>query len=128
MADDTKRSPLAELAALEQEKAEYLATIKLAAARSGQSGYDYALFEPIMIGNQKTEVLHFRPQTVRDIRDANSKPRVEGIMQNDVLTAMLCNITPEQLMQLGGIDYEAAQEVMEGFMLRRAAGGLSRAS
>lgn len=130
MEDTSKRTPVAELAEIEQAKAEYLAAVKLAASKSGQSGYEYSLFEPIMLGNQKVEVLRMRPQTIRDIREANAKPRAEGtgIMPNDVLTAMLCGITPEQLLQLSVIDYEAVQEVMEGFTLRRAAGGLSRAS
>lgn len=131
MADEAeKHSALFELAELEQTKREFLATIKVAAAKSGGHGYEYKLFEPIMIGNQKMEALRFRPQTIRDIRAANVAPRGEGtgIMPNDVLTATLCGITPEQLMQLAYEDYEAVQEVMEGFQLRRAAGGLNRTS
>jgi hypothetical protein len=104
----TAREELDELKAADEERS---ARIQLEAAKSGGKGYTLPLFEPIMIGSEKRDSLHFRAQTIRDIREGKG---------DDEITAALCNITIEQLMQLSSIDYAATQDVLAGFHLRRA--------
>lgn len=127
MADNTKVSALAELAQIEAAHREYLAQCKVAAARSGPQGYDYPLHDPILVNSQTVTSLHFRPQTIKDLREAKGDPAL-SVAPNDALTAALCNVQPAVLLQLSVLDYEAIQEVMEGFTLRRAAGGLKPTS
>lgn len=116
MADEkTSAELLAEHAA---SHAEALAAIRLAAARSGSSGYTLKLVDPIMVGSEKKVELVFRPVTVADVRAKESSA--------DALVARLCNIPEANIVQLSIDDWDAAQEVLAGFAMRRVAGGLAR--
>lgn len=106
-----------ELALLTQAFRERKARVCLAAAKSGGQGYTLELFDPITVGGEKRAALIFRAQTIRDIRASKS---------NDALTADLCGLTVEQLGTLSSIDATMAEEVIAGFHLRPAAGGLAR--
>ena len=118
MSNATKEAAaLDELEQIQREHAERKARVRIAAAKSGGNGYTLELYEPIMVGNEKRTALLFRAQTIRDIREAKT---------DDALTAALCGLTVEQLMQLSSIDYDMTQEVLAGFHLRPAAGGLAR--
>jgi hypothetical protein len=108
---------LDELRKLQEENDERSARIQLEAAKSGPSGYTLELYEAIMVGADKKTSLHFRAQTIRDIREHKN---------DDALTAALCGLTVDQLYQLSSIDYAATQEVLAGFHLRRAASGPAR--
>jgi hypothetical protein len=105
------KSALEQLEEMQAANAERMAEIQLAAAKSGSGGYTLELYEPIMIGADKRSTLHFRAQTIRDIREHKT---------DDALTAALCEITVEQLLQLSSIDFAATQEVLAGFHLRRS--------
>lgn len=105
------KTALEQLEELQAANAERMAEIQLAAAKSGSGGYTLELYEPIMIGADKRSSLHFRAQTIRDIRENKT---------DDALTSALCGITVEQLLQLSSIDYAATQEVLAGFHLRRS--------
>lgn len=119
MADATKKTPVQELAELEEAHQNAMAEIRLAAARSGSQGYVLKLIEPIMVGPAKWTELRFRPQTVADIRNTSDQ---------DTFAASLCNLMPEQIKQLCYDDWEAVQEVIAGFARRRAAGGPARST
>ena len=108
---EASKTAVDELEELEQAEAERVARIKLDAAKSGTAGYTLELYEPIMVGNEKRQSLHFRAQTMRDIREHKT---------DDALTAALCDLTVEQLRQLSSIDFAATQEVLAGFHLRRS--------
>lgn len=103
-----------ELAVLESNEEEELARITVAAAKSARDGYTLALYEPIMVGPNVVSELKFRPQTLADIRKCT----------DDIgLTAILCGVEASQVEQLSSLDWKAAQAVLAGFHLRRAAGG-----
>lgn len=114
---ESKKDPSDELEALVSAWVARKAEVRLGAARSNKSGYTLALFEPIMVGANVVNELHFRPHTIKDIREHKN---------DDALTAALCGITEAQLMQLASCDYELCQEVIAGFHLRPAAGGLAQ--
>ena len=114
---EQEKSAIEELEALEKQHAEHMASIRLAAAKSGNAGYTLELLEPIMVGSDKRASLHFRAQTIRDIR---------GHTVDDAFTGALCGLTVDQVQQLSAVDYSACQEVIAGFHLRRAVGGLAR--
>lgn len=117
MAEEQKKSALEELEELEKQNAEHMASIRVAAAKSGNAGYMLALLEPIMVGAEKKDSLHFRAQTVRDVR---------ATTVDDAFTGSLCGLTADQVQQLSMADYAAVQEVIAGFHLRRAVGGPAR--
>lgn len=106
------------LAELEAEEAERDAEITLAAAKSGfKDGYTLQLFDPIQVGDKLVSELKFRPHTIADTRKSPGPHE---------FTAELCGLTLVQLEQLSSGDWNAAQAVIKGFHLRRAAGGLAR--
>lgn len=103
---------------------EWLASVKLAAARSGASGYMLELYHPITVKGEKRAGIIFRPQTLRDMREAKAKQRQRrGLIGDDMLAADLSGLSVEDLGQLDWEDWEAVQAVIEGFARRRAAGG-----
>jgi hypothetical protein len=103
-----------ELALLESGDEEALARITVDAAKSARDGYTLKLYEPIMVGPNAVSELKFRPQTLADIRKSPTDLD---------LTAMLCGIESAQVEQLSSLDWKATQAVLQGFHLRRAAGG-----
>lgn len=115
--EDRKKSSAEILQEIEESNTEAMAEIRVAAAQSGSEGYTLKLYEPIMVGSEKRDELHFRAQTLRDIREGKT---------DDALTAALCGLTSEGILQLSSIDYASTQEVLAGFHLRRAGGGLRR--
>jgi hypothetical protein len=114
-----EKTPLELYAELEEAHQNALAQIRLDAAKSGANGYTLKLVDPIMVGSTKVTELHFRPQTVADVRK-----NPEG----DAFTAALCNLSPEQITQLAIDDWDGAQAVLAGFAMRRAAGGPARST
>lgn len=119
MAEKEKKpkTALDELEELQNAQAELLARIQVDAAKSGSSGYTLPLHEPIIVGPETRYELKFRSQNLKDIRDSKG---------DDELTALLCEISVEQLKQLSAIDYACTQEVLAGFHLRRAVSGPAR--
>lgn len=109
-----EKTPLELYAELEEAHQNALAEIRLAAAKSGNNGYTLKLVDPIMVGATKVLELKFRPQTVSDVR---RNPDA------DAFTAALCDLAPEQILQLSIDDWDASQAVLAGFAMRRAAGG-----
>lgn len=117
----TKKSASDELAELIQAHEDHLASVKLAAAKSGSAGYTLELTLPIRVGAETVSKLHFRPQTVRDVQDAKD----EGMAS---MMAALAGVKADEINQLCTSDFDAAIMVLEGFNLRRAAGGPARSS
>lgn len=117
--EDTKpKSALDELAEIKAEHDEEVAAIQVAAAKcDAVAGYTLSLYDPIMIGPQKVSSLSFRPPSIRDIRATKNE---------DELTASLCGLKPDELLQLSSFDYECTQAVLAGFHLRRAVGSRAR--
>jgi len=119
------KSAVEQLAECEAADAEQRAVLRLAAAKSGAVGYDLALLEPIMVGPTKVDTLHFRPQTLADMRLFETAG-ADAADRDKAFTASLCGLTKDQLGQLSWPDWVATQEVLAGFALRRAAGGPAR--
>lgn len=114
-----KKSASEELEELVQANEEHLASIKLAAAKSGTAGYTLELTQPIMVGVEKASKLHFRPHTVRDLQEHKDEDLSSMI-------ATLAAVKVEEIHQLCTADFDAAVKVIEGFHLRRAVGGSAR--
>ncbi len=115
--EEKVQTALEQLEALEEAFTERLAQISVEASKTGGDGYTLPLYEPVMKGADKVTAIHFRAQTIGDIR------ATEGEIE---LAARLCGFEAVQLEQLSDIDWESVGAVLKGFKLRRAAGGPAR--